>query len=485
MALRLLVSMVCAATALASAALAAVPGDRDRMFGTSGRVTADFGGSERGSGIAVQPDRKIVVVGASTSSAPVPTDDFLVARSLSSGAPDTGFGSGGKVRSDFGGSVERAWAVLAQPDGKIVVIGDGFPAGPEGLDFVLVRYNGDGSLDSGFGAGGKVLTTFEPDTLDTAQAAILQPDGRIVAAGRARKIGVAGSFALARYLPNGQLDPSFGGDGLVTTPASGGGIVRALALQSDGKIVAAGSSGPSDSAVARYNPDGSLDGSFGGDGMLVGGLGLSIASDVVVQRDGKILVAGGSVVRLNADGTLDGTFGQSGRATMGIVDADSLALQADGRVLVSGTFLGATDSDFGVARLTVAGRLDPGFGRGGVNTTDIGLRSQDQVTDAVLQPDGKLVVAGASRPASDGQPWDLAVARYTVVVPCLVPNVKRKTLAATRVALQRNRCALGKVRRSYSPKVRKGRVMSQRPRAGARLAEFAKVSVVLSRGRKR
>jgi uncharacterized delta-60 repeat protein len=481
---RPLASTFCAVLALASSALAAAPGDRDRGFGVAGRVTTDFGGSERASAVALQSDRKIVVVGASTSPSPVPADDFFIARYTQTGAPDSGFGSGGKVRTDFGGSFERAWAALVQADGKIVVAGDGSAAGSQTLDFVLARYNGDGTLDGGFGTGGKVVTTFEPDSLDTGQAAVLQPDGKIVVAGRTRKIGVGGSLALARYLPDGRLDASFGGDGLVVTQVTPTMIPAALALQPDGKLISGGWNGQT-SVIVRHNSDGSLDLSFDGDGVLIGAAGLSIARDVALQPDGRILVADGSVVRLNTDGSLDSTFGTGGTARPAMVDAEALAVQADGEILVSGTFYTATDGDFAVARLTSTGQPDPRFRRGGANTVDIGSRSQDEVTDAVLQPDGKLVVSGATRPTPGSGDWDFAVARYTVVVPCVVPNVKGKTLAAARAALVRSRCTLGTVRRARSTTVKKGRVISQRPRPGARVKELAKVSVVVSRGKRR
>jgi uncharacterized delta-60 repeat protein len=478
----LLASTFCAVLALASSALAAAPGDRDRGFGVAGRVTTDFGGSERASAVALQSDRKIVVAGASTSPSPVPADDFLVARYTPTGAPDSSFGSGGKVRTDFGGSFERAWAVLTQADGKIVVVGDGSAAGPQTLDFVLARYNGDGSLDGGFGTDGKVVTTFEPDSLDTAQAAVLQPDGKIVVAGRSRKIGVGGRLGLARYLPDGGLDASFGDDGLVVTPVTPAMFPTALALQPDGKLLSGGWNGQT-SVLVRHNSDGSLDLSFDGDGVLIGGLGLSIARDVALQPDGRILVADGSIVRLNADGSLDSTFGDGGtaRATFG---AEALAVQADGKIVVSGTFYTPTDGDFAVARLTSAGQPDPRFRRGTANPVDIGSRSHDEVTDAILQPDGKLVVSGATRPTPGSGDWDFAVARYVVAVPCVVPDVRGKRLAAARAALVRSRCTLGRVRRTRSTTVKRGRVISQRPRAGARLKEFAKVSIFVSRGKR-
>jgi len=212
-------------------------------------VTTDFGGSDYGFSVALQPDGKIVVAGYAGG-------DFALARYNSDGALDTSFGSGGKVTTDFGGSYHPdGFSVALQPDGKIVV------AGYAGGDFALARYNSDGALDTSFGSGGKVTTDFGGS--DAGYSVALQPDGKIVVAGYA---GL--DFALARYNSDGALDTSFGTGGKVTTDFSGGRDVGySVALQPDGKIVVAGYAGV-DFALARYNSDGALDTSFGSGGKV-------------------------------------------------------------------------------------------------------------------------------------------------------------------------------------------------------------------------
>ena len=163
---------------------------------------------------------------------------------------DPTFGSGGKVTTDVGGS-DGAQAVAIQGDGKVVAAGLGNFAGPGTGDFALARYNPDGSLDTSFGSGGKVTTDF--GGFDAASAVAIQPDGKIIAAGRSG----SGDFALARYNPDGSLDSSFGSGGKVTTDFGGFDSAFGVALQADGKIVAAGFQATStqrgtDIAVARY-----------------------------------------------------------------------------------------------------------------------------------------------------------------------------------------------------------------------------------------
>ena len=152
------------------------------------------------------------------------------------------------MTTDFGGSVDRAFAMALQPDGKLVVAGD------SDANFALARYNSDGSLDAGFGTGGKVITSF--GGTDQASAVILQPDGKIVVAGQT-DTGVSIDFALARYMPDGSLDGAFGSGGRVTTNFIGNSddLGSAVALQSDGKIVVGGTS-DDNFALARYTPEG-------------------------------------------------------------------------------------------------------------------------------------------------------------------------------------------------------------------------------------
>lgn len=467
--------LVVALSAVGVASLEAARGDLDPTFGSGGKVTTDFGGVEMGWGIALQRDGKAVVAGDRFDPG---ADGFVLTRYTTRGALDPTFDGDGKVTTDFGGPFDGAGDVVVQADGKIVAVG----FGP--LDFAVARYNADGSLDGGFGTGGRLLTGFGPNSIEGANAVMLQPDGKIVAAGRTRARGGRYDFALARYLPNGALDPSFDSDGLVVTAITAADDdVFDLALQSDGKLVAGGwSPGEGGTAVARYNPDGSLDPSFDGDGILVGSLGPAPAYEVALQRDGKLLLGGANVLRLNRDGTIDSSFGTGGRATTG-AEATALELQGDGRILAIGSVFSATQADFAVARLTAAGQPDETFGRGGRVTTDFG--AYDQATDAALGRDGKLIVSGFTRQGSEGGPSDFAVARYVAIRFCVVPNVRGQELAAARARLTRAGCRAGKVQRKYSQTVRKGRVISQRPRARARLAELAKVNLVVSRGRRR
>jgi uncharacterized delta-60 repeat protein len=213
---------------------------------------------------------------------------------------------------------------------------------------------------------------------------------------------------------------------------------------------------------------------------------LPIAEHVVVQRDGKLLVAGiGGLARLTPAGTIDASFGDGGRARIGNVGPRSVAIQPDGKILAIGTvFAGQTSADFGVARLTAHGRLDPTYGRGGIVVTDFSSGSEDQAVDGVLHTDGKLVVSGMTRQTFNSGPFDFAVARYAAIRFCVVPKVRGKTLAAARPVLTRALCKVGPVKRKFSATVKKGRVIFQRPAPRTRLAELAKVSLVISRGRK-
>lgn len=465
----------------------AARGDLDPTFGSGGKVTTDFGGNDRAWAVALQRDGKLVVAGERFD--PGPADDFLLARYTARGALDPTFDADGKVSTDFGGRFDYASDVVIQPDGKIIAVGAGFQEPVRPIDFALARYNANGSLDGGFGAGGKVLMTFAANSLDGANAVAVQRDGKIVVAGRTRNPGSRYDFGIARFQPNGALDPSFDGDGMVITPITAADDdIFDLAIQPDGKLVAAGWSlgDRTDMAVARYNADGTLDTSLDGDGIVFGPFAPagSGAFDIALQRDGKIVLADSQVSRLNPDGTVDRSFGSNGRTAFQQASAFAVELQPDGRILAIGTMSVAPGTgDFGVVRLTRTGSVDSSYGRGGRVSTDFG--AYDQGNDAVLGPDGKLAVAGFTSPTPDGNASNFAVARYVAIRFCVVPNVRGKALAAARTALARSTCALGKVKRKYSAKVKRGRVISQRPSPGARLAELAKVNLVLSRGRRR
>lgn len=339
---------------------------------------------------------------------------------------DPSFGVGGKVTTDFGFAIstDRARALVAQVDGKLVAGGVAFSGTSD--DFALVRYSGDGSLDTGFGAGGKVITDFTNGSSDQADALAQQADGKLVAAGSSFTPS-GNDFAVARYLPDGTLDPSFGTGGKVTTDFGGTDEGLALAVQADGKLVVAGIAGPCCAfGLARYRANGRLDTGFGTGGKVTtafGGLD-DRARAVVVQGDGKLVAAGYALgetsrdfalARYQPNGSLDAGFGTGGKVTTdftGFVDeANGVAVQTDGRLVAVGVArypTGLDFSDFALARYEPNGGLDAGFGTGGKLTTDFG-GGEDLGQALAVQADGRLVAAGlTATPAC----CNFALARY-------------------------------------------------------------------------
>ena len=264
-------------------------GTLDISFGTGGKVVTTIGnGVDYVTGIALQPDGKIVVVGHEFDSGTV-----VVVRYNPGGSLDNSFGVGGLVTTAIGGSVQ-VHDVLVQPDGKIVAVGS-IESSESNSDFAVVRYNPDGSLDDAFGTGGKVITSILQ--YDNAFAAVLQPDGKIVAAGSGYSTGAA--TTIVRYNANGSIDRGFAANGIFTTEWSFFWGTH-IALQPDGKIVAFGRGtvpvGGSEFAIARLNPNGSLDAGFGINGRSVTPISAngccSYASAGTIQSDGKILAVG-------------------------------------------------------------------------------------------------------------------------------------------------------------------------------------------------
>ena len=330
--------------------------------------------------------------------------DFALARYNADGSLDAGFGVAGRVTNNFELGHSSPRGVVVQVDGKIVTAGSTYAGHRTGWDFVLVRYNPDGSLDADFGHDGIITTDFGLEDDNTGGLAI-QRDGKIVIAGGAEVEGIE-RFALARYLHDGSPDPAFGNGGTVTTAFTGSSAAgSAITIQSDGKIVVAGNS--SGFALARYNPDGSLDTGFGSSGTVTITLGsgsFSGAYDMALQSDGKIVVAGThslnfALARFNRDGSLDRTFGRDGTLITDFGGNDwctGLAIQADGKLVAAGD----TENgwDFALARYDPDGSLDPAFGMGGMVTTDLG--SPVRGGDVAIQPGGKILVAGFVWPPS-------------------------------------------------------------------------------------
>ncbi|MEO7317778.1 MAG: hypothetical protein ABIZ56_02190, partial [Chthoniobacteraceae bacterium] len=322
--------------------------------------------------------------------------------------------------------LDAGTSMALQSDGRIVVATSTLIA--DGSDFALVRYTSAGVLDTSLAGTGIVITPISTGD-DQAHSVALQNDGKIVVAGSS---GV--DYAVARYHADGALDLSFSGTGIVITNINGLDIGRSVAIQSDGKIVVAGSSDPSGTvtparfSLVRYQTDGSLDLTFSGDGKVTTLIGNgAVGASVAVQCDGKILLAGtaqtetcGSdfaLARYSPDGSLDTSFNGTGIVTTDLLgqftedEAFSVAVQPDGKIVAGG----ASNLDFALVRYTSSGAPDPSFvpSRTNLRTTGNGPRTQtsaDAATSLALQSDGKIVLAGISG-ISPGSP-DIALVRY-------------------------------------------------------------------------
>jgi uncharacterized delta-60 repeat protein len=414
----------------------AAAGDLDLSFGSGGSVLTDFGkaSGDGGRAVAIESDGKIVAAGFSQVGANG-DPDFALARYNRHGSLDSSFGSGGKVLTDFGvASSEQAQALAIDTKGKIVAAGWSLASGR--FDFALARYNRDGSLDSSFGSGGKVLTDLGAFG-SNLHAIAIESDGKIVAAG-----DDFSGFALVRYNRDGSLDSTFGSGGKVLTDFGFGSSAWSVAIQPDGKIVAAGEGITAgcfpydachDFGLVRYNRDGSLDSSFGSGGKVLtdfGTTGFDQALDMAIEPNGKILAAGESaaagsddfaLARYNRDGTLDSSFGSGGKVLTDFRagsndEAWAVGIEPDRKIVLAGIGgypFETGDFDFALARYNRDGSLDSSFGSEGKVLTDVGFGA-DYLFDAAIQPNGKIVAAGDA--AGTGGIHHFALVRY--LAPC-------------------------------------------------------------------
>jgi uncharacterized delta-60 repeat protein len=391
----------------ASGLLMTPSGNLDLMFGSAGVVTVDFNGAnDRANAIAIQSDGKVILGGFATA-AGSSFDQFALVRLNVDGTLDSSFGSGGKATTDFGPLTNEVTGIAIQGDGKIVAVG--FVQTPgRGYDFGLARFNSDGTLDTSFGSGGKVATDISGAS-DFAHSVVLQPDGKIVVGGSTQTVR-SFDFAVARYKPDGSLDRRFGTGGISTVDFGREDEVLAIALQPDGKIVAAGYAGRpgalEDFGLARFNTDGSLDTSFGASGKLTTDFGFrDKAMGVLILPNGQIVAAGYAgdstdlnygfaLARYSSDGLLDSTFGVNGAVIThfsGRIDeAHALALDADGGLVV----VGESGGNLAVARYDIAGNLDATFGSNGFIGSPFPT-SQGTLGSAVaIQKTGTIFAAG-------------------------------------------------------------------------------------------
>jgi len=408
-------------------------GALDPLFDGDGKVTTNVVPSgEFAAGIVRLSDGKYIAGGTSDL-------DFALARYSANGALDTAFGTNGTVTTNFGvgfgsdGTADTAGALARQTDGKYVLAGD------SSGDLAVARYHVNGALDTTFDGDGLKKTEIGSgcctSTLDEGYAMVIQSDDKIVVGGSADDL-LEQKFALARYTATGALDASFDGDGIVTTGfSSNQDQVRALALQTDQKIIAAGSTktagGFTDLALARYNTDGSLDASFGVGGKITTDFETrdDQALAVLLTSNGKILVGGYAnptagarkmaLARYNADGSLDASFGSGGKVTTtfsgGNSEARALVMLSDGTIIAAGR----AGFDFALAAYQADGAPLTAFGSGGRVTTDFGGFA-DAANALLAQSDGSLVAAGEAELEGN---VDFALARYEgpAVAPTATP----------------------------------------------------------------
>ncbi|KOU19465.1 hypothetical protein ADK52_28575 [Streptomyces sp. WM6372] len=437
-----------------------VDGRLDPRFGSGGIVStaiAPNGGPDFQNGLAVDGRGRSLVSGSSDVGSGGGSQ-WRIARYTPQGQLDRSFGSGGTVltgMSAAGGEDEHVWRLAVQHDGKIVAVGHAItPTGGE--DFALARYLPDGRLDRSFGDGGRVFTAIGSGLFDDeAQAVGILADGKILVAGFAGTgAGTEGrDFALARYLPDGRLDRSYNRHGsrpgiVVTDIAGQRDQLKNMVIDSRGRAVAVGSAtlgagrGGTDFAVARYLPDGVLDRSFGRTGPHPGvavtamapGDDLDLAEGVAIDRKERITVGGSAdtghlfdlaLARYTPEGELDGTFGTGGKVLTNVGpgftddDLEGLVLQPNGKIIIGGSvatteFL--VDGDFLLARYEPNGNLDRSFGHDGfVRTSTAPGKADDEIFDIALAGAGKLIAAGECDQPATGR--DVCLARYEVGSP--------------------------------------------------------------------
>lgn len=379
-------------------------GSLDSSFNTDGKVKKPAGNANA---VTVQPDGKIIAGGSSAAG-------FTLVRYKANGFIDKSFGDNGKAIADFGNDA-TVNSIALKASGKIIA------AGTTGKDFAIAKFNSDGLLDSSFGTNGTVTTHFNGQG-STANFVIIQPDNKILAVGSSdRGSGELTRIALARYNPDGSLDNSFGEGGKIFKHFNDNGFDfgTSIVLQPGGKIVMVGYAFNNryDFALARYKPNGDDDSSFGTNGSVLTDFGdFDLALGAAVQSDGKIVAAGYSdffsskviLARYTKNGKLDSSFGVNGKVIIafnGISDrAYGIAVQADDKVVIAGASYNGSDNDFALARFRKNGLPDNNFGNDGKVLTD--FNNADDIAAAIaIQANGKIIAAGASG-------GNFALARY-------------------------------------------------------------------------
>ncbi len=376
-----------------------------------------------GQAVALQSDGKIVVAGWAYHNG---DQVFAVARYKTDGTLDTTFNTSGSLPGVVNTAIGNnafAYAVAIQSNGKIVVAGSSSNGGsPAVTSFALARYNTDGTLDTGFGSSGIVIQSVPGgDGTDVAYALAIQSDGKIIAAGYST-ISSTMTLAALRFSADGtSVDTTFGpgsNGAFIASGLSGDSYANGVAIQSDSKIVLAGTSSPSGKAqgtVIRLFSDGTLDTSFNSSGITYTGVDGTWATALVLQSDGKIVIGGNYwdstkspaaysfyVARFTTDGVLDTVFGTSGLTYTAFGSYDdicfALAIQSGDQKIVAGGYStdGSGYTAFALVRYNTDGSLDTSFNTVGKVTTYVAYAPYSHIYGIAIQSDGKIVAAGDS-----------------------------------------------------------------------------------------
>ena len=353
----------------------------NRNFGVGGKVVHSLGVDAFTQKIIAQPDGKMLAFGVLRTT----QSSVWILRFNRNGSIDTTFGINGLVTTPLRANFLEAWhggALL--PNGKIVVGGNVGSVGNE--NFALARYNADGTLDDEFGDDGMVAVDLG-GSFETVNAIAVQDDSKIVAAGKSNALHLEFDLAAARFNPDGSLDTSFHGNGKLIYPRNSADVANAAIIQPDGKVLIGGRVGPF-CGVLRLNEDGSPDPTFSSGGLVVH-TNTSIGKDLALQRDGKIISVGDGLVRFNADGTLDQTFGVGGRVTVFATFLSAVKARPDGRLVVAGnssTALPGTDENFSTVLLGRNGEF--------ITRIDTDFNGHERAEAILLNQDGSVITAG-------------------------------------------------------------------------------------------
>lgn len=436
---------ICVALTVATSAGAA-SADLDPTFGSGGIAKNAFGlnpGSDSGNAVAVQTDGKIVVVGSSQDPNDYSKNQFVFSRYLENGALDSTFGIGGQAAVSFGSDEATALDIAIQPDGKILAVG--YASAGSAYSMAVTRINSNGTLDSGFRGGGKFLIDVTDNTDDDGKGIALAPDGTFYVVGSGNFAPDDKDFMVLKFKANGDNDLSFSGDGLrLTHFGVGEDGANAAVVQPDGKVVVVGyaDAGAKDNfAVARYLTNGSLDPDFAGGAYTTISVGTVYdeATGVALTPDGKIVIGGNSgtgsgnawaAVRLTSAGLPDATFDNDGKASFKIGTDDrvwGLIVRRDGKVVMAGNIMLSGVNDPALVQFNSNGSVDLGFGVGGYVRTHIGTNGD--YFGVAEAPDGKIATTGGSE-------GDTIVARYLgeyVAPQPPAPAVALKTKFSTKL----------------------------------------------------